>query len=42
MDGLAENEAFLKALREPTLETIHTQETSLEEIFIRVTGRELA
>jgi fluoroquinolone transport system ATP-binding protein len=40
--GLAENAAFLAALREPTLETIHTQETSLERIFIRVTGRELA
>ncbi len=42
LDGLAENAAFLGALREPTLETIHTQETSLERIFIRVTGRELA
>jgi fluoroquinolone transport system ATP-binding protein len=42
LDGLAENAAFLAALREPTLETIHTQETSLERIFIRVTGRELA
>jgi fluoroquinolone transport system ATP-binding protein len=40
--GLAENAAFLAALREPALETIHTQETSLESIFIRVTGRELA
>ena len=40
--GLADNEAFLAALREPSLETIHTQETSLERIFIRVTGRELA
>ena len=42
LDGLAENAAFLTALREPSLETIHTQETSLERIFIRVTGRELA
>jgi fluoroquinolone transport system ATP-binding protein len=42
MDGLAENTAFLAALRQPSLETIHTQETSLERIFIRVTGRELA
>jgi fluoroquinolone transport system ATP-binding protein len=41
-EGLAENAAFLAALREPTLETIHSQETSLERIFISVTGRRLA
>jgi fluoroquinolone transport system ATP-binding protein len=39
--GLADDAAFLAALREPSLETIHTRETSLERIFIRVTGREL-
>ncbi len=42
LDGLADNAAFLAALRQPSLETIHTQETSLERIFIRVTGQELA
>jgi fluoroquinolone transport system ATP-binding protein len=42
LDDLADNAAFLAALREPALETVHTQETSLERIFIRVTGRELA
>jgi fluoroquinolone transport system ATP-binding protein len=42
LEGLAENVGFLTTLREPSLETIHTQETSLESIFIRVTGRELA
>jgi fluoroquinolone transport system ATP-binding protein len=42
LEGLADNDAFLKALREPTLQTVHTQETSLEKIFIRVTGRELS
>jgi len=42
LEGLAENAEFLTALREPSLETVHTQETSLENIFIRVTGRELA
>jgi fluoroquinolone transport system ATP-binding protein len=41
LEGLAENRSFLAALREPHLETIHTQETSLERIFIRVTGRDL-
>ncbi|MGH0035511.1 MAG: ATP-binding cassette domain-containing protein [Myxococcota bacterium] len=42
LEGLADDSAFLAALREPALETIHSQETSLERIFIRVTGRELA
>ncbi len=42
LEGLAENAAFLTALREPSLQTVHTQETSLENIFIRVTGKELA
>ncbi len=42
LEGLADNAAFLAALREPSLQTVHTQETSLENIFIRVTGRELA
>ena len=42
LEGLAENAEFLTALREPSLQTVHTQETSLENIFIRVTGRELA
>jgi fluoroquinolone transport system ATP-binding protein len=41
LDGLADNTEFLAAIREPSLETIHTQETSLERIFIRVTGRGL-
>lgn len=38
--GVADNAGFLAALRQPTLEAIHSQETSLERIFIRVTGRE--
>lgn len=42
LQALVENQAFLSALREPSLQTIHTQETSLESIFIRVTGEELA
>ena len=41
LDGLADNASFLEALRDPALETIHSQETSLERIFILVTGREL-
>ena len=41
LEGLAENAEFLTALREPSLQTIHTQESSLERIFIRVTGQKL-
>jgi fluoroquinolone transport system ATP-binding protein len=41
LEGLAENAAFLAALGQPSLETVPTLETSLENIFIRVTGREL-
>jgi fluoroquinolone transport system ATP-binding protein len=41
LEGLAENAAFLAALGQSSLETVHTLETSLENIFIRVTGREL-
>ena len=42
LDALAENDAFLQLLRTGGIETIHTQETTLEEIFIQVTGRALA
>lgn len=39
--GLGENDAFLSLLKTHTIETIHSQEASLEQIFIEVTGREL-
>jgi fluoroquinolone transport system ATP-binding protein len=39
--GLGENGEFLHLLRHATLETIHTLEASLEEIFVTVTGRGL-
>jgi fluoroquinolone transport system ATP-binding protein len=41
MQGLGENPAFLELLRGGGIETIHTREASLEDIFIRVTGRSL-
>jgi fluoroquinolone transport system ATP-binding protein len=41
LTGLGENEQFLHLLRHASIETIHTQEASLEEIFISVTGRGL-
>jgi len=37
MEGLSENADFLATIRHP-IETIHSGETSLEEIFIQVTG----
>ncbi len=40
--GLGSNPAFLKLLKEKEVQTMHTQEASLEDIFIQVTGRSLA
>ena len=43
LDGLGYNDDFISLLRTAErLEAIHTQETTLESIFIQVTGRELA
>jgi fluoroquinolone transport system ATP-binding protein len=42
LDGLADNRDFLNVLRDEAVQTIHTQETTLENIFIQVTGRTLA
>jgi fluoroquinolone transport system ATP-binding protein len=39
--GLGANPTFAALLREREVETIHTQEATLEDIFIRVTGRTL-
>lgn len=43
LDGLGNNGAFIDLLQSVSrVETIHTQETTLEKIFIEVTGQELA
>lgn len=42
LDGLGENVAFFDLLRGQPVQTIHTQETTLEQVFIDVTGRSLA
>ena len=39
--GLGENDAFQKLLKEDALETIHSKEATLEDVFIKVTGRAL-
>jgi fluoroquinolone transport system ATP-binding protein len=41
LEGIGENEAFLNLLRRCPVETLHTQEATLEDIFIQVTGRRL-
>lgn len=41
LDGLGEDEAFLAALHGGHLETMHTQEASLADVFIALTGRSL-
>jgi fluoroquinolone transport system ATP-binding protein len=42
LDGLADNPDFQTLLRSGDVETIHTLETTLEDVFVRVTGRRLA
>ncbi len=39
--GLADNQEFIQLLRSKSVQTIHTQEATLEEIFIAETGRNL-
>lgn len=41
LDELGENQSFIDLLRNKTVKTIHTKESTLEEIFIKVTGRNL-
>ncbi len=38
LDHIGKNEKFLKLIQEKNVETIHSGETTLEEIFIKVTG----
>ncbi|MHA6631233.1 ABC transporter ATP-binding protein [Pseudonocardia sichuanensis] len=42
LDGLADDEAFRALAREHHVEALHSQEASLEDVFIDVTGRSLA
>ena len=42
LPGLGDNGVFLDLLRSGAVQTIHTQEATLEDVFIRVTGRNLA
>jgi fluoroquinolone transport system ATP-binding protein len=42
LDGLADDETFRALAREHHVEALHSQEASLEDVFIDVTGRSLA
>jgi fluoroquinolone transport system ATP-binding protein len=42
LESLGNDPGFLELLRSRPIETIHTQEATLEDIFIEVTGRSLA
>jgi fluoroquinolone transport system ATP-binding protein len=42
MKGLAGNAEFMDLLRAKDVQTIHTEEATLDDIFIKVTGRSLA
>ncbi|GAB5902319.1 ATP-binding cassette domain-containing protein [Mycobacteroides chelonae] len=41
LDGLADNDAFHAVLRGHRVETIHSEEASLDDVFVAVTGRQL-
>jgi len=41
LNGLYQNKEFLNLLRENEVESIHSKEADLEEVFIKVTGRKL-
>lgn len=42
LDGLGTNQAFLQLIRDRRVESIHSQESTLESVFIEVTGTSLS
>lgn len=42
MDGLADDPAFHELLRTNHVETLHSREASLDDVFVEVTGRQLS
>ena len=42
MDGLADDPAFHTVLRAHHVETIHSREATLDDVFVEVTGRQLS
>lgn len=41
LESIGESEQFLRLIKEKQIETMHTQEATLEQVFIDVTGRTL-
>lgn len=41
LDGLADNAGFLDVLRSQRLETVHSKEATLDDVFVETTGRSL-
>ena len=41
LDGVGNDEEFLRLLRREQIETIHSEEATLEDVFIKATGRSL-
>lgn len=41
MEGLADDPTFHSLLRSKHIETIHSREASLDDVFVEVTGRQL-
>ena len=41
LDGLADDERFQQILRTRRIKTIHSQEATLEQAFIQITGKSL-
>jgi fluoroquinolone transport system ATP-binding protein len=41
LEGIGDNPDFIAALRQPGVQTIHTLEATLEDVFLEVTGRAL-
>lgn len=41
MEGLGQNQEFLNVLNQHEIETIHSQEATLEQVFIELTGEQL-
>ena len=42
MDGIADDPAFHALLRTHHVETIHSREASLDDVFVEITGRRLS
>jgi len=41
LDGLGQDQEFLRLIRDHRVRTIHSRETTLERVFLQVTGQEL-